>query len=80
MADNRWAVKNGLGNALKNMDSIEFWDNYQSFMLDEIEDQKKDGAIINDGSSKMLVVFEPNQIKSATENIGEFSPCKYKVY
>ena len=73
MADNRWAVKNGLGNALKNMDSIEFWDNYQSFMLDEIEDQKKDGAIINDGSSKMLVVFEPNQIKSATENIGEFS-------
>ena len=25
----------------KNMDSIEFWDNYQSFMLDEIEDQKK---------------------------------------
>lgn len=41
MADNRWAVKNGLGNALKNMDSIEFWDNYQSFMLDEIETKKK---------------------------------------
>lgn len=73
MADNRWAVKNGLGNALKNMDSIEFWDNYQSFMLDEIEDKKTDGAIINDGSSKMVVVFEPNQIKSATENIGGFS-------
>lgn len=73
MADNRWAVKNGLGNALKNMDSIEFWDNYQSFMLDEIEDKKTDGAIINDGSSKMVVVFEPNQIKSATENIGSFS-------
>lgn len=73
VADNRWAVKNGLGNALKNMDSIEFWDNYQSFMLDEIEENKSDGAIINDGTSKMVVVFEPNQIKSSTENIGEFS-------
>ncbi len=74
MADNRWAVKNGLGNALKKMDSIEFWDNYQSFMLDEIEDKKTDGAIINDGSSKMVVVFEPNQIKSATDNVGSFDP------
>lgn len=73
VVDNKWAVKNGLGNALKNMDSIEFWDNYQSFMLDEIENNKSDGVIINDGSSKMVVVFEPNQIKSATENTGEFS-------
>lgn len=72
-ADNKWAVKNGLGNVLKNMDSIEFWDNYQSFMLDEIEDKKSDGAIINDGYSKMVIVFEPNQIKSATGNTGTFS-------
>lgn len=72
-ADNKWAIKEGLGNALKDMDSIEFWDNYQSFMLDEVADRQADGVIINDGSTKMFVAFEPNQIKSATENKGMFS-------
>lgn len=71
IVDKDWCLKNGLGNPLKDMDAIEFWDNYQSLMIDESE--RNDGIIIDDGQTQMYVAFKPNQIKSATENNGEFS-------
>lgn len=60
----KWATKNGLGNRVfKDNDVIEFWDNYQTLMIEESED--KDGVIISDGTDIMVVAFEPSQIKSA---------------
>lgn len=70
--DQKWAAKNGLGNRVfKDNDVIEFWDNYQTLMIEE--SQNNDGVIISDGTDLMVVAFEPSQIKSATDNIGEFS-------
>ena len=73
IVDSKWCLKNGLGrDVFKNNDAIEFWDNYQSLLLDESEGN--DGIIIDDGTTRMVVAFEPTQIKSATENIGTFDP------
>lgn len=70
--DQKWAAKNGLGNRVfKDNDVIEFWDNYQTLMVEE--SQNNDGVIISDGTDLMVVAFEPSQIKSATDNTGEFS-------
>lgn len=71
VVDSDWCKKNGLGNRVfENNDVIEFWDNYQSLLIEESE--KNDGVIITDGKTTMAVAFEPNQIKSATDNNGEF--------
>ena len=70
IVDKDWCLKNGLGNPLKDMDAIEFWDNYQSLMIDE--SRRNDGIIIDDGQTQMYVAFKPNQIKSATDNNGKF--------
>ena len=78
--DNKWTKKNGMGNILKDMDPIEFWDEYQSLVLEEREKINADGIMIDDGSSKMVVAFEPNQIKSATDNNGEFSTQDDNIY
>lgn len=60
----KWASKNGLGNRVfKDNDVIEFWDNYQTLMIEESENN--DGVIISDGTDLMVVAFEPSQIKSA---------------
>ena len=70
--DQKWTAKNGLGNRVfKDNDVIEFWDNYQTLMIEE--SQNNDGVIISDGTDLMVVAFEPSQIKSATDNTGEFS-------
>lgn len=72
VVNSEWCKKNGLGsNVFKDNDVIEFWDNYQSLMIEESE--KNDGVIITDGETSMVVAFDPNQIKSATENNGNFS-------
>ena len=71
--DKSYAIKNGYGNVFRENDSIGVWDAYQGAILDEVAEKSRcDGVIIDDGTSKMLVVFEPNQIKSATDNIGTF--------
>ena len=68
----KWATKKGLGSRVfKDNDVIEFWDKYQTLMIEESEN--KDGVIISDGTDIMVVAFEPSQIKSATDNTGEFS-------
>ena len=71
VVDAVWCKKNGLGsNVFKDNDVIEFWDNYQSLMIEESEG--KDGVVITDETTAMVVVFEPTQIKSATSNVGTF--------
>ncbi|MBC8534762.1 hypothetical protein, partial [Yeguia hominis] len=67
-----YALKNGYGNVFRNNDVIDVWDAYQGAILDEAEEQKADGILLNDGTVQMAVAFEPNQIKSATDNIGTF--------
>ena len=72
VVNSEWCKKNGLGsNVFKDNDVIEFWDNYQSLMIEESE--RNDGVIITDGEISMVVAFAPNQIKSATGNNGNFS-------
>lgn len=72
VVNSEWCRKNGLGsNVFKDNDVIEFWDNYQSLIVEESE--KNDGVIVTDGETSMVVAFFPNQIKSATGNNGNFS-------
>ena len=72
LVDQKWCKKNGLGNnVFKYNDVIGFWDNYQALILEESENN--DGVIITDGNTTMDVAFDPNQIKSAVNNNGEFS-------
>ena len=76
VVNNAWGAENGLGSRVfDDKDAIEFWDNYQSLMLEKSEG--RDGVIIDDGTSKMVVAFSPNQIKSATDNNGDFSGSDY---
>ena len=72
VVNSEWCRKNGLGsNVFKYNDVIEFWDNYQSLIVEESE--QNDGVIVTDGETSMVVAFFPNQIKSATGNNGNFS-------
>ena len=71
VVNSEWCRKNGLGsNVFKDNDVIEFWDNYQSLIVEESE--QNDGVIVTDGETSMAVAFSPNQIKSATSNNGNF--------
>lgn len=75
-----YARKNGLGSSVfEREDSISFWDNYQDFILEQVDEGKNDGVIIDDGFSKTVVVFEPNQIKSVN-NRGTFDPSNDNIY
>ena len=65
VVDTKYVLREGLGNVFKYNDVIGVWDNYNAFLLEEAENIKADGIIVNDGMSKMTVVFDPNQIKSA---------------
>lgn len=72
VVNSEWCRKNDLGsNVFKDNDVIEFWDNYQSLIVEESE--QNDGVIVTDGETSMVVAFFPNQIKSATGNNGNFS-------
>ena len=50
----------------------EKYDDHRSEYLNEAEMQGCDGIIINGEKSSLYVVFDPNQVKSATDNIGTF--------
>ena len=50
----------------------EKYDDHRSEYLNEAEMQGCDGIIVKGKKSSLYVVFEPNQIKSATDNIGTF--------
>ena len=65
VVDYQYALNEGLGKIFRDNDAIDVWDNYSSFLLEEAEAKKADGIIIDDGMSKMTVVFNSEQIKSA---------------
>lgn len=65
MVDKNFCLKEGLGNPFRDDDAIGVWDAYSEFFKEEAENRKSDGIILDDGMSKMTVVFDPNQIKSA---------------
>ena len=65
VVDKDYVLKEGLGNIFKTNDVIDAWDNYSDFFLEEADNIRADGIIIDDGNTKMTVVFKPNQIKSA---------------
>lgn len=65
VVDAKFARKEGLGRRFSDMDAIDVWDDYQSFLLDKVDEGGNDGVLINDGQTQMYVVFDANQIKSA---------------
>lgn len=64
------------------LDTITFWDTYQTLILEWADEHESDGVIIVDPSFKemdgeprrMVVAFEPEQIKSAIGNNGKYNP------
>lgn len=73
IVNDKWLRGQEMWGVFDNEDVIGFWDVYQSFVLDTVDEEKSDGVFIDDGANKMVVAFEPNQIKSATVNVGTFS-------
>lgn len=65
IVDKKFVTREGLGNVFSDDDVIGVWDSYNVYFLEEADKRSSDGIIIDDGSTKMTVVFEPNQIKSA---------------
>jgi hypothetical protein len=52
------------------------WDEYDKLTLGQLRDQGYDGIKLDDD----YVVFEPNQIKSATKNSGAYSPKSKSIH
>lgn len=76
--DARWFRK-AYGERISEYDAIEIWDVHHEDILKEFDKGDYDGVIIDpsgNGASepKMYVAFEPNQVKSAEENNGDYSP------
>ena len=65
LVDKAFCLREGLGNPFRDDDAIGVWDAYLEFFKDEAAARKADGIIIDDGMSKMTVVFDGEQIKSA---------------
>ena len=54
---------------------IEFYDMHSGELIDEAQREGNDGIWIKgQGGDDLYIVFEPTQIKSATDNIGTFDP------
>lgn len=65
VVDKAFVLKEGLGNIFRDDDVIDAWDNYSSYFIEEADNMRADGIIVDDGSTKMFVVFDGEQIKSA---------------
>ena len=65
LVDKRFCLCEGLGNPFRDKDVIDVWDAYSEFFKEEAETGRCDGIIVDDGTSKMTVVFNSEQIKSA---------------
>ena len=65
VVDKAFALKDGMGNIYRDNDVIDVWDSYSSYFLEVAEERKADGIILDDGNTKMYVVFDGEQIKSA---------------
>lgn len=78
--DNKFLKKEGMGPLLKEQDPIEFWDTYQDFALDAAQNKNANGIIVDDNDTKMIVAYEPTDIKHATRNRGTFNPADPNIY
>ena len=65
LVDKQFCLREGLGNPFRDDDAIGVWDAYLEFFKEEAEARRADGIILDDGMSKMTVVFDGEQIKSA---------------
>ena len=73
-------IKENMRDVIKDEDAISFWDNYQDFVLEEFDNGNYDAIIIDfDDYQKMVVAFEPNQIKSV-DNRGTFDAENPNIY
>lgn len=79
--DKDYLKKNGYpARALTDNDCIGFWDAFQGAILDDYDAEKADSIIIDDGTSKMVVAFEPNQIKLTTnKNPSKHNDIRYAL-
>lgn len=79
--DKDYLKKNGYpARALTDNDCIGFWDAFQGAILDDYDAAKADSIIIDDGTSKMVVAFEPNQIKLTTnKNPSKHNDIRYAL-
>lgn len=77
--DSNFVAKEGMRGVFKQEDSISFWDNYQDFCLETFDNGDYDAIIIDDGDTKMVVAFEPEQIKSVN-NQGTFDSENPNIY
>ena len=86
IVDKAFCLREGLGNPFRDDDAIGVWDAYLEFFKDEAAARKADGIILDDGMSKMTVVFDGEQIKSADpityDNAGNVIPIskRFKPY
>ena len=48
------------------------WKEYDKYGLDELRQMKYDGIDLSEDEERTFVIFEPTQIKSATDNIGTY--------
>lgn len=86
LVDKAFCLREGLGNPFRDDDAIGVWDAYLEFFKDEAAARKADGIILDDGMSKMTVVFDGEQIKSADpvtyDNAGNVIPIskRFKPY
>ena len=86
LVDKAFCLREGLGNPFRDDDAIGVWDAYLEFFKDEAAARKADGIILDDGMSKMTVVFDGEQIKSADpvtyDNAGNIIPIskRFKTY
>ena len=79
--NSNYLKKNGYPRrALIDDDCIGFWDSFQGAILDDFDEADADCIIIDDGMSRMVVAFEPNQIKSITnENPTKNEDIRYSL-
>ncbi|MEJ6002562.1 ADP-ribosyltransferase-containing protein [Paucibacter soli] len=68
-------------------DTISFWDVYQSLILEWASDRRADGVILVDNSyrptgepTRLVVAFEPHQVKSALGNSGLYAPLSASLH
>lgn len=67
-------------------DLVTFWDTYQGLLLEWAEERRADGIVLVDRASRpgqepsrMVVAFEPHQIKSALGNSGLYTAFSNKL-
>lgn len=72
-------TKGTFGRIAEGLNAVGVWDHYKAAIMKSVKDGGHDGVIIDVNARKsgkaprVFIAFEPEQIKSSTENNGEFS-------